>query len=155
MLHVRVWLLLLTTAGTVLLTTGCGQQQPVSVPVKGILTVDGKPLANANVQFHAQDPGGQDAYGTTNAEGRFELASGRRHAAGALPGRYKITVTYSAPVEAAADLKTAADVQKAGVSRKPGLVLPEIYTQPNQTVLKHTVPDDGDVKLELKSKSGS
>jgi hypothetical protein len=143
---------LLVLAGLCLaLLLGCGQK---TVPVKGVVTYNGKPLANAFVQFIPEDGGGRDASGTTDANGAFQLSTFRPND-GALPGSYKVTVQYSEPVEVPADLKTAEDVQaamvRAGASKKPSIVLPPTYTQPDKTILKCRVPDDGDVKLDLKS----
>jgi hypothetical protein len=139
----RPWVVLVG----VVLTAGCGSQ---TVPVKGTVTVNGKPLANASVQFLNQD-GGKDARGFTNADGEFELTTFQPKD-GAMPGQYKITVTYSEPVKVepspyAEDVQKA--MQQAGASAKPGLTIPPKYSQPDQTILKHRVPDDGDAKLEL------
>jgi hypothetical protein len=41
-------------------------------------------------------------------------------------------------------------MQKAGASKKASLTIPEKYSQSDQTILRHRVPDDGDAKLELK-----
>ncbi|HXG08260.1 MAG TPA: hypothetical protein VNK04_00560 [Gemmataceae bacterium] len=119
-----------------------------------MVTVDGKPLANAFVHFIPQDEGGRDASGSTDANGVFQLSTFRPND-GALPGSYKITVQYSDPVEIPANFKTAEEVQaattRASASQKASIILPPIYTQPDRTILKHRVPEDGDVRLELKS----
>src|SRR4029079_7125637 len=125
---------------------------PRNVPVRGVVTLDDRPLAGALVTFHHQDPDGQDASGITNANGEFELTP--RKQGGALPGSYKVTVTYSEPVEVAPSAN-AEDVQKAMVKASAGkkarVVLPPIYTQVDQTILQHRIPDDGDARLVLKS----
>ena len=41
---------------------GCGREATTN-PVHGTVTLDGRPLAKATVQFLAQDPGGRDALG--------------------------------------------------------------------------------------------
>ena len=63
-----------------------------------------------------------------------------------------MTVHYSEPV-AVSSAATPADVQKAMAqkSRKSPSLIPPIYSQADKTMLKHRVPDDGPVKLELKS----
>jgi hypothetical protein len=135
----------LATAG------GCGAKP---VPVKGVVTLDNRPLANASVLFHSQESGGKDATGYTDATGAFELTTVRLKD-GALPGLYKVTVQYSEPIEVSPELKTAEEVQRATTeasrSRKPTVILPEVYTRPDQTPLQHRVPDDGDVRLQLSS----
>jgi hypothetical protein len=144
----RCWTAVAVGACSALLA-GCGAKP---IPTKGVVLFDGKPLPNATVQFHSQEPGGRDATGYTNAQGAFELTTNRT-GDGALPGLYKVTVRHSEAVEVSPDLKSAEDVQKAmaqaGASRKPTVTVPEAYARPDQTPLTHRVPEDGDVKLEL------
>jgi hypothetical protein len=140
---------ILTLTCVLALLGGCGGK---TIPVKGVVTVDGKPLPYAFVRFVAQDEGGKDASASTDSSGAFQLSTTAPRD-GALPGLYKVTVQYSAPVKVAPG-KSAAEVQQATVeaaAAEPSLVLPTIYTQIDQTILKHRVPDDGDAKLELKS----
>jgi hypothetical protein len=125
--------------------------RPATVPVKGTLTVDSKPLAGAQVMFHAQDPQGKDATGSTDAAGAFKLST-FQPGDGALPGSYKITVAYSEH-RAGPAVKDASEALDAPPKLSPqSLVLPAKYAQPDQTILKHRVPEDGDVKLELQSR---
>src|SRR4051794_28245345 len=86
---------------------GCG---PSPIPVQGVVTYEGKPLANAYVLFNASEPG-KDAGGSTDSQGVFHLKTGA--ADGAFPGEYKVTVQYSEPVEVPANLRTAEEVQTA------------------------------------------
>ncbi len=133
--------------------TGCGQSG--LVPVRGIVILDGKPLARATVVFIAADDGGRDANGFTDAEGKFELST-LAPKDGALPGAYKIVIQYSEPGEPAGEFTSAEEARKAGVKaaaarpRKMPL-LPAIYTEPDQTVLKQQVPAPGLVTIELHS----
>ena len=53
---------------------GCDREATTN-PVRGTVTLDGRPLPKATVQFLAQDPGGRDALGTTDANGRFRLST--------------------------------------------------------------------------------
>jgi hypothetical protein len=146
----RSWTAATVGACWVALAAGCGAKP---IPTKGVVLFDDRPLPNATVQFHSQEPGGHDATGYTNAQGAFELTTNRL-GDGAFPGSYKITVRYSEEVEVSPDLKSAEDVQKAmvqgGASRQPAIVLPETYTRSDQTPLTHRVPEDGDVKLDLR-----
>jgi hypothetical protein len=131
---------------------GCGGAK--TVPVKGVITFDRKPLPNASVIFNAQDKGGRDASGTTDATGAFQVSTFQPKD-GALPGLYKVTVHYSERVAVPPNLHSAEDVQKAMVqaaaAKKPSVVIPPIYSQLDQTILKHRVPEDGDATLELTS----
>jgi hypothetical protein len=63
-----IWLLLLG-----LLLAGCHKSGPELAPVSGRITLNGKPLENADVVFQP-DNGKSPAVGRTNAEGRYELA---------------------------------------------------------------------------------
>jgi hypothetical protein len=130
---------------------GCGSG---TVPVRGVITVDDNPVANASVQFISQEPGGRDAHATTNANGEFVLRT-YQPGDGALPGVYKVVVRVFSEQPDVAPSGNAEEVQKAmvraGAAKPPAIKLPEIYTQPDQTVLKHRVPDDGDAILKLRS----
>jgi hypothetical protein len=152
MARIASWVPFVAGTWVVLSATGCGGQK--LIPVKGIVSYDGKPLANASVTFNTQEPRGRDAHGSTDANGAFHLST-FKPGDGALRGTYKVTVQYSEPVEVPKNLRTAEDVKnamiKASAAKKPSVVLPAIYCQPDQTILKHRVPEDGDAKLELKS----
>jgi hypothetical protein len=134
-----------------LATAGCGSR---AVSVKGVVTLDDKPLANASVLFISQEPGGCDATGFTDANGVFELTTLRQ--GGVLPGLYKVTIHRSEPVEAPAGAALPADVQRAKAKPSPSrarpVVILPIYSQPDQTVLSQRVPPDGEVRFDLKSK---
>ncbi len=130
--------------------SGCGGATPV--PTKGVVLLDGKPLAQANVLFIAQEPGGKHATGYTDASGAFDLTTDRLKD-GALPGTYKVTVHYAEAVERPKNLRSPAAMQQATIEaneqRGPTLV-PEIYTRSDLTVLTHRVPEDGDARFELR-----
>ena len=129
-----------------ILITGCARSP---LPVQGTLTVDGRPLANANVIFVPDDPDGKSATGTTDASGAFRLTTFKLHD-GAMRGSYKVTVTHSERIEIPADIKDP-DEQKAFLASQPvkPSVIPQAYTQSDQTPLKHRVPEDGDAKLDV------
>src|SRR5688572_7259469 len=81
------------------LLAGCGSGSgPTTVIVTGTVTMDGKPLAGANVVFHPLD-GAETALASqavTDAEGRFELtthAGGGKFKPGASPGSYIVAIT--------------------------------------------------------------
>lgn len=65
-----------------------------TVPVEGIVTLDGKPLTDASVtlsQMRASDPG--PFFGTTDADGHFALGTGEDPGSGAAPGQYRLMIT--------------------------------------------------------------
>jgi hypothetical protein len=128
---------------------GCGGGV---VPVKGTVKLDGKPLAGASIQFIAQDPGGRDATGSTDADGVFQLSSFRA-GDGALPGKYKVVVQLPATSQGGAPAATPAEAQQGGTGgSKSPLTLPGRYSQPDQTTLEQIVPPTGEVVFDLQSK---
>jgi hypothetical protein len=147
------WTLLL---GLVLTGTGCDSSGRLT-PVRGVVTLDGKPVDNATVIFMPQQSGsGKQATGQTSPDGSFQLTT-RNTNDGALPGEYRVIVQYEEGTEVppAANMKDAkAGARKAQQKAKkpPKYVIPAIYTDPAKTVLKQKVPTEGPVKLELQSK---
>ena len=163
-----------------LLAVGCGAGHS---KVTGIVTLDGQPLAAANVVFTAED-GSRIASGLTDAAGNFTLMSDNKE--GALPGKYKVSVTKTTIIEgqspaAAGDpsgkmdadylkLVNKAKASGGGAGKGPpksgpptgsgaaGSMskqeLPKIYATPDSSPLPMVeVPVGGLVKLDLKSKS--
>lgn len=75
-------------AGVLLATmAGCGGQKPLRV--SGVVTLDDQPVADAGVLFCPAETG-TPAGGTTDANGRFRLAT--INTPGVLPGEYRVTV---------------------------------------------------------------
>jgi len=83
----------------VLLTAGCGTKEKY-VPVSGVVTLDGQPLANAQVLFEplAQDkadPPGKPSVGRTDSDGRFVLTSPLGKHTGASIGMHRVRILTS------------------------------------------------------------
>lgn len=72
-----------------LLLTGCGGPSNVG-GVEGVVTLDGKPLPNAMVQFQPET--GRPSVGMTDAEGRYQLQY-TADAAGAALGRHTVCIS--------------------------------------------------------------
>lgn len=66
----------------------------VPVPVTGIVTIDGQPAAGWRVtfQYTAFDKQGEDAFGVTDAGGRFAIAVPKLTPPGVWPGEYAVGV---------------------------------------------------------------
>jgi hypothetical protein len=79
-------------AGWLLLgLAGCGS--PDGVTVTGRVTLDGRPLPNAEVTFHPLgDTKGLGGSAVTDADGRYELVSARVNK-GVAPGEYRVVVS--------------------------------------------------------------
>lgn len=74
---------------------GCGsgpaEELPPLATVTGTVTLDGEPLAGANVMFTPQ-AGGALSSGTTDDQGRYELRYGAAET-GAAIGRHKVRIS--------------------------------------------------------------
>lgn len=100
------WLRLCVWSGMALgigALAGCSSAGPSkvvpdkSVPVTGVVNLDGKPLGNARVTFYPQEveQGSGVASGFTDSAGKYELQSlfGDKKVIGAAPGKYKVTIS--------------------------------------------------------------
>lgn len=84
--------LLLALAGV---TAGCFGPPTVTysmIPVEGMVTLEGEPLANADVMFDSPD--GPRGFGTTDENGRFVVIT-RQYGKGLPAGTYRVLVTGS------------------------------------------------------------
>jgi len=79
----------------VMIVAGCGGRASVPdlVPVHGVVTLDGLPLADAMVEFRPEL--GRSSSGRTDANGKYQLRY-TADIAGALPGRHTVMI-MSAP----------------------------------------------------------
>jgi hypothetical protein len=115
---------------------GCnGSPQKTLVPVRGKLTVDGKPAVGAIVTLHpaVDDPQAVRPTGQTRADGEFELTS-YYSGDGAAPGEYRVTVTWLQPQPPRS--------QGEGDDLPPRSLLPALYSNPGTTPLRVTIPPD-------------
>src|SRR5438874_57919 len=89
----------LVLAAVAISAIGCGRQPYRIAPVSGRVMLDGKPLANATVQFYplaaaTSENAGPTALGRTDEEGRYVLVPFDRSAAkGAVVGQNKVMIT--------------------------------------------------------------
>lgn len=112
---------LLPCLAVVVVAAGCGRRE-LLVPVKGMVLLDGKPLASGVVQF--QPAAGQMATGEIGGDGTFTLS---RHAPndGVPPGTYRVAVSAFDP---------QAEVQSAET-----LIVPVRYTRFGSSGIEFTV----------------
>lgn len=129
---------------------GCGEDLdlPPTVPVEGIVTLDGTPVADAVVVFIA-DQGTYNATGVTNSEGKFEMQAFPQKS-GAVVGSYKVELNKSIVEPVKSGRK--GDEGGGDVNLKFGL--PKKYALFNTSGITYKVPEGGDkdIKFELKSK---
>jgi hypothetical protein len=75
---------------------GCGKTGPELAPVTGRITLDGKPLENADISFQP-DSSKPPSAGRTDANGRYELAY-KRGVMGGMVGSNTVRITISPEV---------------------------------------------------------
>jgi len=131
---------------------GCDSGARTS-PVAGVVTLDGKPLAGAAVQFVPQGSG-RDATGETDKSGAFVMSTFKPRD-GVVPGTYKVLISpptgTAEPVPYATAEEAMAAASKAPAKKPAGPAFPEKYSRPDLTPLTQEVPVQGKLKFELKS----
>ena len=134
----------------VLLLAGCGKSS--TSPVEGVVSLDGKPLAGASIQFVPQGTG-RDATGETDQNGQFVMSTFSPRD-GVMAGEYKVVISPPIGTADTAQYGSSDDAMAAASKSKPAAkpAFPEKYTRADQTPLKQTVPVQGSVKFELTSK---
>jgi hypothetical protein len=75
---------------------GCGRSGPQMAPVHGRITLDGQPLAGADVRFQPVGPE-RPSTGRTDSEGRYELMF-KRGQPGAVVGQHTVRIWVSPEV---------------------------------------------------------
>ncbi|MCI0457725.1 MAG: hypothetical protein L0Z62_12205 [Gemmataceae bacterium] len=98
----RAWWLPVLLGSLLLAGCGGGSDLPPMVPVKGKVTVEGKPVTSGQVSFLPlavdKDRKVPSSSGTIDASGNYEIFTGGK--AGAPLGKYKVAITPSmVPVE--------------------------------------------------------
>jgi hypothetical protein len=72
---------------------GCGGSGPRVAPVHGRITLDGQPLANADIKFQPDGPE-RPSVGRSNAEGNYDLMF-KRGQPGAVVGMHTVRIWVS------------------------------------------------------------
>jgi hypothetical protein len=131
---------------------GCGKENGL-VPVGGVVLLDGKPLANAAVMFHAS--AGQSAYAITDRNGAFQLTT-REPGDGVHPGDQRITVSLT--IQEGGVQPNAArleDYTKPIAPKKLAHIVPQIYNDPKTSPLSIVVAKPvRELKVEIHSALG-
>ena len=135
-----------------LIFAGCGG--PKMSSVQGQVLLDGKPLAQAAIQFVPQGSG-RIATGQTDAGGRFVMST-LEPRDGVLSGTYKVTISPPRDEVDKTQYGNSADAMNAPAKAPPkkaasGPAFPAKYSNPGQTPLTQEVPVKGSLKFELKS----
>lgn len=111
-------------------------------PVAGLVSLDGKPLAEATVTFYASDPAVAPGYsasvGKTDAEGKYQLIS--RGNPGTLPGAFKVTISKFVSSDGAAlKPEEGMDMQQLAMQGLAKESVPAKYSALDRTELTATV----------------
>jgi hypothetical protein len=129
---------------------GCGSDGPTLIPIRGEVLYKGAPLKDVPqglVIYLPKSGDGRQASGRLQRDGSFILTT-RQKADGVIPGEYYITVSaYSENAQLSREQVEAA----RGVVPKPGLMIPEKYTEPTTSGLSDTVDSNhsGFKRIEL------
>ena len=132
------------------LLLGCGG--PNTKSVSGTVTLDGKPLADATIQF-VPDGAGRDATGQTDKNGYFSMST-FKPGDGVVAGNYKVVIAPPLGEVDKTVYGTAGDAMNAAAVKpvtKKASSFPEKYRRPDLTPLTQEVPAKGKVSFELKS----
>lgn len=150
------WLLFIALGGTF---SGCWSSGPEMIPVRGVVTLDGKPVEGATVGF-APKAAGRPATGTTDAAGQFSLTT-FEPGDGAVPGEHVVTVSKikssgqqfdMSSVPAGSDAMPLSGATPAGGIKIQWEVPPK-YADPKTSGFTINVKSGMEpVKLELESK---
>lgn len=140
----------------VLSFSGCGAGGPVLYPVSGVITLNSKPLEDADVSF-IPDPSNKDVTpggDRTGPEGNYRARSNGRY--GLAPGKYKVVVNKSTSSASDANLPDPIKFDRvqqemSGIRKES---LPSKYTDATQTAESFEVKEvkdnvfDMDIKVK-------
>ena len=144
---------LLVVSNLVLLSAcSSAPEGPKLVPATGTVTLDGKPLAAADIMFLAQgETKGNGGVGRTDAAGKFELQTHDRQRKGIPAGDYKVIISKYVKPDGTDYIPdpNAGPIDTGGFKE----LLPAAYTEQEQTKLTATIPPEGNKNLEFKLSS--
>ncbi len=154
---------------------GCGEGPKVlpTEPVTGIVTLDGKPVADATVIFSPSNAQGKEVYAataTTGADGKYSLTTSFSPSVdkpGAVAGEYAVTVTKYKKGAATTSAPSMQDMAKMmgenkdknvmrrgprpGAAADPNSELPTKYSTASGSGIVFKVPGTNfDIKMESK-----
>jgi len=117
---------------------GCSAGKPASNrpqthPAKGRVTMGGQPLGGATVTFRP-DGAGSGCSGITDESGNFKLSTFTA-GDGAVPGKYRVTVTKVDAGPASVDVNSPGYAPPAANAPPPKSLLPDTYADPAKSGL--------------------
>jgi len=74
--------------------SGCSDPEYSLMPLSGTVTLQGKPLANAQIMFSpVGNQPGPSSYATTDDQGQYQLVTLDQDKSGAVVGTHRVTIT--------------------------------------------------------------
>ena len=129
---------------------GCGSSGPKTIPIRGEVLYNGKPLAEGTIVYLPRESTARQATGGIQSDGSFRLTT-FKNADGVVPGEYNIVIFAYAPHpgEPQTREEMEAVAQTGGIRR--GFIIPEKYTNAASSGLTDTVNEDhsGFKRIEL------
>jgi hypothetical protein len=127
-----------------MLFAGCGSAGKM-VPVTGVVTLDGKPLANAHVVFQPEAAQGSSnpgigSFGVTGPDGRYTLRAFDTEQPGAVVGKHRVDI----------NLKVESD-DRPSAGRPPPKMLPAKYNRQSELQFKVEPSGTSAANFDLKS----
>jgi hypothetical protein len=137
---------------TVFICGGCGAGTKLSglAPVQGVVTLDGSPLAEANVSFSPTQTSGEmrAAAGKTDASGKFTLTTLTAND-GVTPGEFIVTVTKFEKFGPAPKKEVNEYGEDITEPHPEKNVLPPKYETIQTSDIKITVASSGDKNVQI------
>jgi len=119
-----------------LFATGCGESRPRTVPVTGLVTLDGEPVADASITFYPEN--GRPATGRTDAEGIYTLTTFETND-GAVPGQHRVSISKQTIPES----NSTEDLEAIKSE------VPEVYSNADTSGLKAEVVAGQDAPIDF------
>ncbi len=135
-----------------LLIAGCGDDSGLGTryPVSGTVTYKDKPVEKGQISFIPNDPRTQHAANGYIENGRYTLTTAKA-GDGALPGKYKVTIT-SQDVDNTAVIETV--VKKGGGGRQ-GDIAKAASQAKNLIPAKYKLTDTSGLEVTVEAKSNT
>ncbi|MDR1052641.1 MAG: carboxypeptidase-like regulatory domain-containing protein [Planctomycetaceae bacterium] len=130
-----------------ILISGCGNS--ASGRVSGVVTLDGKVLPNAAINFYPVESG-SPAVGMTDSSGRYELAISNSMK-GVVPGNYKITISTLRSGQESYGVDNTSTV----ISAVPEYIAKKLTDPATTDLFKEVKSGRQEINFNLQSKSES
>jgi hypothetical protein len=149
----------LTGCLLMLVNTGCGSKYPPTAPVKGKITINGKPVTTGRISFHPTT-GERPALANIQPDGSYSLTTFEA-GDGALLGHHKVSIKSTRienapppPKDFQEDAAQAAELAKRGGPQLVFIVDKKYYDERTTDLEAEVKPGDNEIDFNLPA-SGS